>query len=129
MASTHYTLRPRPRWTSGALTCVAFFVFGGFLLWALFRAPRSHAPPSPEVRWGVPARTMRVVCLDAGAWKGNVIDAVELIQSIDPDFVLAQRVRGDAVHSLAEALGMQRSFHPRNFVHVGGKTAPGCLIL
>jgi len=130
MAATHYTLRPRPRWTSGALTCLAMFALGGLVLWGLFRAPRAHAPPSPQVPWGIPGRPVRVVCLDMAAWTRNVLDASEQIQAIDPDIVLAQRVPGEAIVPLAEALGMQRTFHPNNFVRLGrGAAATGCLVL
>ena len=129
MASTRYTLHPRRRWTSGALVCLAMFAFGGLLLWGLFEAPRAKPPPSPDLPWGVPPRPLRVVCLDAGEWAGNVRDAAELVRGLDPDFVLAQRVAGEAVVPLAEALGMQRYFHPRSFVRLGPGAAPGCVIL
>ena len=129
MVTTRYSLRPRPRWTSGALTCVALFAFGGLLLWGLFRAPRSHAPASPDVRWAVPTRPLRVASLDIGAWTGNPLDAAKILNGIDPDVVLAQRVPGEFAAPLAEALGMERSFHPRNFVRLGRGSAPGCLVL
>lgn len=130
MGDAHYTLYPRPRWTSGALTCLVLFAFGSVLLWGLFRAPRAHAPQSPDVPWGVPPRAVRVVCLDLGYWRNNFFDAAELIDPLRADFVLAQQVPGEAVLPLAERLGMQRSFHPNNYARVGPDDgAAGCLVL
>jgi hypothetical protein len=130
MATTRYTLQPRRHWTSGALTCLALFAFGGLILWGLFKAPRSRAPASPELEWGVPRRPLRVACLDLGAWKANPLDAAQVVHGLDPDVVLAHRVPGAFVVPLAESLGMQRSYHPANYARVGGDdTAGGCLVL
>lgn len=130
MAQTHYTLYPRNRWSSGALTVVVVFAFGLVLLWGLFRAPRAHAPASPDVPWGVPSRPLRVVCLDLGLWTSNFMDAAEFVEPLRADFVLAQRVPGDAVLPLAERLRMQRTFYPQNYARIGPDDgAAGCLVL
>lgn len=129
MATSRYTLHPRRHWTSGAAVCLALFAFGGLLLWGLFRAPRAKAPTSPDVPWGVPQRAVRVVCLDAGQWARTMEELPQRVAPLDPDFVLVQRIPGRAVVPLAEALGMQRSYHPANFARGGDDDAGGCLIL
>ena len=125
MADTGYTLRPRRRWTSGALVCVAMFALGGAVLWGLFLSPKPRPRPSPEVPWCVPKRPLRVVCLDGGEWGRNAEKAPPLIAPLDPDFVLVQNVPGRAAASLAEALGMQRSFHPGHFASAGRSDMEG----
>ena len=129
MRVARHTLPPRRRWKSGMLTCAALFALGGVLLWGLFLAPRAKAPASPDAQWGVPRRPIRVVSLDLEGSTRGVQEAAALLKAVDPDYVLAQRVPGDAVVPLAEALGMQRSFHPKNFVRHGKGTSPGCLVL
>ena len=133
MAHARYTLYPRTRWTTYALRFAAVLALG-MLLWGLFRAPGSPPAASPDAVWGVPARPVRVVCLDVGQWAGNFSDAAELFEGLRPDFVLAQRVPGAAVAPLAERLGMRRAFRPEHYVRIDtdvgtGVGTGGCLVL
>ena len=110
------------------------FAFGGAVLWGLYLAPRARAPVSPNVPWGAPARPLRFVSIDCGAGaevSPTPEQIVGAVQSLDPDFVLLQRVRSDDAAPLAEGLRMQHSFHPQCFQTLG--TPPrgpvGCLVL
>lgn len=107
------------------------FALGGLVLWGLFLAPRARSPAAPDLPWSAPVRPLRFVSIDFLGYIGAGVGLSEHIRKLDPDYVLVQNVRFDDVHSLAEALGMARSFHPQLFQRADprAKEAPGDLVL
>jgi hypothetical protein len=97
------------------LVCLAMFALGGAVLWGLFQAPRGRSPASPDLPWGVPVNPVGFVSLDFGGQPGVAPSLVKQVRDLDPDFVLVQNIRFDDVLPLAEALGMERSYHPQLF--------------
>ena len=126
----------RGRPVRGALTILAMFALGGAVLWGLYRAPRATSPRSPDVRWGVPARTLRVVAVDCGWTASGTVgttpgDIVPDLARLEPDLVLLRAMRSEDAVAYAEGLGMQRSFHPRLYQALGTRPRGpvGCLVL
>jgi hypothetical protein len=107
------------------------FALGGAVLWGLFQAPRGRSPASPDLKWGVPVNPVGFVSLDFGGQPGVAQSLVKQIHELDPDFVLVQNIRFDDVLPLAEAIGMERSYHPQLFQRPDphSKDAPGDVIL
>jgi hypothetical protein len=110
------------------------FAFGGAVLWGLYLAPRARSPVSPPVRWAAPTRPLRFVSIDCAAGGDGAPTPEQVVAGVRPldaDFVMLQRVRSEDAVSLAEGLGMQRTFHPQCFQALGTRPrgAVGCLIL
>jgi hypothetical protein len=107
------------------------FAFGGAVLWGLFMVPRRRSPPSPPAPWGAPTRPVVFASIDFGGEPGVSDALVFQVRGLDADYVLVQNIRFDDVLPLAEALGMEASYHPQLFQRRDPKLkdAPGDLIL
>jgi endonuclease/exonuclease/phosphatase family metal-dependent hydrolase len=116
----------------GALTVLAMFALGGAVLWGLFLARRATSPRSPNISWGVPRGSVRVVSFDCGG-KGfdELGDSVSEIRSCDADFVLLQQVPAEDLLRFVEALGLQKSHYTQLFQRTGrgGRDETGSLVL
>jgi hypothetical protein len=113
------------------LVVLTMFAFGGVVLCGLYMAPRGHSPASPRVPWGAPSRPVVFASVDFGGEPG-VSDALAFqVRGLDADYVLVQNIRPNDVLPLAEALGMEGSYHPQLFQRRDPrlKDAPGDLIL
>jgi hypothetical protein len=118
----------------GAWLVAAIFVFGGVVFCGLYFAPRNGPPPAPAgARPGVPARNLRFVTWDLRRRHPGASPAFDVVRRLNADYLLLQNIEEEDVIPLAEAVGMQHSYHPqlyqraRNFA--GRKAEWGACVL
>lgn len=98
----------------GAWLVAAIFAFGVIVFCGLYFAPKAGPPAVPgEARWGVPERTLRFVTWDLRRRHPGAGNALDIVRQLQPDYVLLQGIEEEDVIPLAEAIGMQHSYHPQ----------------
>ena len=118
----------------GAWLVGAIFVFGAVVFCGMYFAPRNGPPIAPaDARPGAPARNLRFVTWDLRRRHPGAMPAFEVVRQLNADYLLLENIEEEDVIPLAEAMGMQRSYHPqlyqraRNFA--GRKAEWGACVL
>ena len=118
----------RHRSITGIAVVLSMFVLGGVVFWGLKLAPPvSPSPPAPtNAVWGPPPRTVKFASYNILHNQRGVTQVIAELKKLDPDVLCLQEVESAEVVPMAEALDMQRNYHPHAYqksVNLAGRKA------